>query len=131
MSLQVGFNLIVINHRNITMFKSERYFRLWGYSPSFETLIIRSEKQEVDVLYPTKYIPNNTIDIEFSGVSFISLPNEFREGLNIVKKGNKYFFNENQYVEATFCQIGISQWDESKDRITDFSNTYEQVILQF
>ena len=111
-------------------YQSERKFKIWAYTVSHSTLIIRSEKQYNDVDYPIKYSPNCTIDIEFSGVDFISLPDRL-EGLKIIKDKGIYKFNENKYhyVIASSCCIGISQFDHNQDRISDLSLEYDEIIM--
>ena len=97
---------------------------------SHSTLIIRSEKQYHDVEYPIKYDPNCTIDIEFSGVEFISLPDRMN-GLNIRKENGVYRFDENKehYVKAISCKIGISQFEHTQDRISDLSLEYDKILM--
>ncbi|NJM78531.1 MAG: hypothetical protein HC854_00850 [Flavobacterium sp.] len=92
-------------------------------------MIIRSEKQYEDVDYNIKYEPNYCIDIEFTGVEFISLPSNIN-GLNIRKEQDIYLFNENKeyYVKASFCRVGVSQFDYTQDKISDLSLEYEEII---
>ncbi|MFI1745530.1 hypothetical protein [Thalassobellus sediminis] len=112
-------------------YQSNRKFRIWHYIVSHSTLIIRSEKQYEDVEYPVKYDPNCTLDIELSGVEFISLPDSF-DGLKIRKEENGiYRFNENTeyYVKASSCRIGVSQFDHTQDRISDSSLKYDEILM--
>ncbi len=111
-------------------YKNNRKFKLWAYSVSHSSLIIRSEKQYHDVEYPSEYVPNCTIDIEFSGVEFISLP-ETLHGLNIRRENGKYSFDENSehYIKASSCRIGISQFDHTQDRISDLSLDYDEILM--
>jgi len=110
-------------------YQSKRNFRIWHYIVSHSTLIIRSEKQYEDVEYLIKHSSNYTIDIEFSGVEFISLPEKLN-GLNIRKENGVYRFDENiqHYIKANSCKIGISQFDHTQDRISDMSLEYDKVI---
>lgn len=111
-------------------YQSNRNFRIWHYIVSHSTLIIRSEKQYDDVDYQIKYDPNCTIDIELSGVEFISLPDNI-DGLDIRKENGIYRFNENteHYVKASSCRIGINQFDHTQDRISDLSLDYDETII--
>jgi hypothetical protein len=94
-------------------------------------MIIRSEKQYDDVEYSSKYSPNCTIDIEFSGIEFISLPDNLN-GLNIRKENGIYRFDENNehFVKASSCRIGISQFDHTQDRISDLSLEYDKILMR-
>jgi hypothetical protein len=113
-------------------YQSKRNFRIWHYIVNHSTLIIRSEKQYNDVDYPIWYDPNCTIDIEFSGVDFISLSNKV-DGLNIRKENGIYRFDENKdhYIKASSCRIGVNQFDHTQDRISDFSLEYDEVLMTF
>ena len=93
-------------------------------------MIIRSEKQYDDVEYLIKYSPNCTIDIEFSGIEFISLPDNLN-GLNIRKENGVYRFDENKehFVRASSCRIGISQFDHTQDRLSDLSLEYDEILM--
>ncbi|AWA30947.1 hypothetical protein HYN48_13155 [Flavobacterium magnum] len=99
-------------------FTSKRKFRVWIYTPSHKTLIIRSEKQYHDVdYYVAKYDdPEITIDLEFTGVNFISVPEYFNE-ITIKKIGDKFIFNDNEnwFVEAFSCVVGKSNWNYNQD----------------
>lgn len=113
-------------------YQCDRLFKFWKYTVSHSSMIIRSEMQYHDVNYDLIYNPNYTIDIEFSGVDFISIPQKFH-GLKIRKMGNKYIFDdkEEHYIIASSCVIGISKWDFNKDRLTDISLKYDGIILEF
>ena len=91
-------------------------------------MIIRSERQYHDVDYPIRFEPNCTIDIEFSGVEFISLP-EKMNGLKIRKENGVYRFDENKEhtIKASSCIIGVSQFDHTQDRISDLSLEYDEI----
>lgn len=116
--------------KHIMKYQSNRKFRIWHYIVSHSTLIIRSEKQYEDVEYPVKYNPNCMLDIELSGVEFISLPDSF-DGLNIRKENGIYRFNGNSehYVKASSCRIGVSQFDHTQDRISDLSLEYDEILM--
>lgn len=109
---------------------SKRHFKLWHYVVSHSSLIIRSEKQYHDVDYSIIYEPNCTIDLEFSGVEFISLPQKINVN-NLRKENGVYRFNDNkdQYVIASSCIVGLSQFDYNQDRLFDFSLEYDEIIL--
>ncbi|NVN96499.1 MAG: hypothetical protein HXX18_14580 [Bacteroidetes bacterium] len=111
-------------------YQSERNFKIWHYIVSHSTLIIRSEKQYQDVEYLIKYEPNCTIDIEFSGIEFISLPDRMK-GIKIRKENGVYRFDENKehYIKASSCIIGISQFDHTQDRISDLSLEYDEILM--
>jgi hypothetical protein len=108
---------------------SKRHFKLWHYSVSHSTLIIRSERQYDDVEYSIIYEPNCTIDLEFSGVEFISLPEKINV-YNLRKENGVYRFNDNKdhFVKASSCIVGLSQF-EGQDRLSDFSLKYDEIIL--
>ncbi len=106
-----------------------RHFKLWHYIVSHSTLIIRSERQYDDVDYSIIYEPNCTIDIEFSFVEFISLPQKINVD-NLRKENGVYRFNDNKdhFVKASSCIVGVSQF-EDQDRFSDFSLEYDEIIL--
>jgi hypothetical protein len=110
-------------------FKSQRIYRIWMYTVSHSTLIIRSEKQYFDVDYEVKYDkPNLTIDVIFTAVDFISIPESFND-IEIQKIGDKYIFNNNKdwYVKAARCDVGKYVGDE-EDKIWDASLKYNETI---
>ena len=65
-------------------YQSKRDFRIWHYIVSHSLL-------NKDVEYSETYNPNCTIDIEFSDVSFISLP-DILKGINFRKENGVYRF---------------------------------------
>jgi hypothetical protein len=126
---------------------NNRLFKLWGYTVSHGYLLIRSEKQYPDVVYPLKYDPNFTIDIEFWGVAHMNIPTRF-EGLTIRKKDSnnvermkmlsvdkdmKCFSlsdgKNEYYVIAAGCIIGASNWG-LESRFTDPNLQYDKIIAQ-
>jgi len=109
---------------------SNRNFKIWHYIVSHSTLIIRSERQYHDVEYSVKYEPNCTIDIEFSGIEFISLPDKM-DGLKIRKESGVYRIDENKehFVKASSCIVGVSQFDNTQDRISYLSLEYDEILL--
>lgn len=114
--------------KKIKTFKSLRYFKIWTYSASHSTLIIRSEKQYEDVEYSTKYEDSNsTLDLEFSDVEFITIPQNF-EGIEIKKIGDKFVFNNNEscFVKANSCIVGKSTWNHNQDVISDLKLKYDE-----
>jgi len=111
-------------------YKSKRYFRIWFYTVSHSTLLIRSEKQYSDVDYRINYEdPDTTIDLEFSAVDFISIPKDF-DGVEIERKSTKYIFNnnENWFVQAHSCVIGKSSWDYNQGVFSDTNLKYDETI---
>ena len=114
------------------MYKQERRFRIWFYSVSHSTLIIRSEKQYPDVKYNAVYSPNNTIDLHFSGVEFISLPDTL-EKVIIEKEGKKYVFNNNpeHFVLASSCIVGLSDWNSDEGMFSNRSMEYDEIVIRF
>jgi len=110
-------------------FKSNRIFRIWMYTVSHSTLILRSEKQYVDVNYDFKYDdPEATIDLIFSAVDFISIP-EWFDAVEIKKHDDKFIFNnnENWFVKAAFCNVGKYS-GENQDDIWHRNLEYDEVI---
>ncbi|NNT72139.1 hypothetical protein HKT18_13150 [Flavobacterium sp. IMCC34852] len=110
-------------------FNSQRIYRIWMYTVSHSTLILRSEKQYFDVDYAFKYDePDLTIDVIFNGVDFISIPDSFNE-IEIKKEGEKFIFNnnENWYVKAANCIVGQYDGDD-EDKIWEMSLKYNETI---
>lgn len=110
-------------------FKCKRSYRIWMYTASHCTLIIRSEKQYFDVEYNDKYDePNTTIDVILNGVDFISIPNSFSE-IHIKKDNEKFIFNnnENWYVNASNCWIGKYE-EEDEDQVWQRDLNYDEII---
>ncbi|MHA7056881.1 hypothetical protein ACWGOQ_0006650 [Aquimarina sp. M1] len=124
-------------------YQNRRSFRLWEYSVSHSSLLIRSEKQYSDVFYDEKYNPNVTLDIEFWGVDYINLPIDFKymEIHKIVdnfpvkfpdffKKDSKLFkINEKYHIIAAGCIIGQSIWDADESRLHNPLLNYDNIIL--
>lgn len=99
---------------DIIHFESKRKCKIWMYTVSHSTLIVRSEKQYSDVEYDYEYDdPNTTIDLIFNGVDFISIPHSFEE-ISIKNINGKFIFNnnENWYVDAANCWIGKYQGED-------------------
>ena len=117
--------------KKIKTFKSPRYFKIWAYTASHSTVIIRSEKQYEDLDYSIKYFDSNiTLDLEFSGVEFFSIPQNF-EGIEIQKNGDKFIFNsnENWFLKAESCIIGKSHWNHDEDVVSDLTLRYNEIEL--
>jgi hypothetical protein len=106
----------------------KRSFKLWLYTVSHSTLIIRSERQYPDVDYDCEYSPNTTIDIVFSGVDYIALPDQLEE-VEIQKLGNKFVFNENEdgFVIASNCIIATITEESENDMWPKF----DQILKDF
>ena len=112
-----------------TNYKCNRIYRIWIYAVSHCTLVIRSERQYPDVDYIKKYdCPDMTIDLIFTGVKFISIPEKFDE-LELVKRGDRYYFNDNEdwYVDASSCVIG-KYLGEDEDDIWIGELEYDELI---
>lgn len=118
------------------MYRNKRIFRLWEYSISHESLLIRSEKQYEDVIYENKYYPNITIDIEFWGVRELNIPSKFH-GIKISKIISfeesqlglkKFLINDNYYVISAGCLIGGSNWDSDETRIRNPNLNYNEIF---
>jgi len=110
-------------------FKSSRKFRIWMYTVSHSTLILRSEKQYSDVDYDLKYDePNITIDLIFSGVDFISIPDSFAN-LEVKRDDDKFIFNNNEgcFIKAAFCNVGKYS-GENEDDIWHRQLDYDVII---
>ena len=138
-------NLIFKTMKRI--FSSKRSYKIWHYSISHNSLIIRSEKQYFDVEYENKYDNNNTIDLEFSGVEYINLPSYFEkieirivvnipeELSNFIKNKEKVFqlivdSNTSYFIVASSLVIGESDWGADKDKLSDLSLNYKNIILK-
>lgn len=125
-------------------YKSNRHFKLWGYTASHSFLILRSSMLYEDVDGYTESMSYN-IDIEFSAVIYLDIPNTFksiqvREVVgNIPEKFNKYFKisglrifeiqSEGMYyfIVAGSCRVGKNKWI-SEDRIRNLDLDYEEII---
>mgnify|MGYP001612936745 CR=1 FL=1 len=110
-------------------FKSNRKYKIWMYTVSHSTLILRSEKQYFDVDYEIKYEdPNTTIDIIFTAVDFISIPDRFNE-ISIHRKEEKFIINnnENWFINAASCAVGKYDGD-NEDEIWNGLLKYNEII---
>lgn len=114
---------------NSNNFISERKYKIWMYTVSHSTLILRSEKQYFDVEYDFQYEePNSTIDVIFTSVDFISIP-DFFDRLEIIKEVNMFIFNGNinWFVKATNCCIGKYEGNDNMDFLNNLNN-YSEII---
>jgi len=112
----------------VDTFLCKRKFKVWFFTPSHSTLIIRSEKQYDDVDYIVKYDePDLTIDVEFTDVKFISIPQYFNE-IKIKKADNKFIFNDNEnwFIEAFSCVVGKSNFELNENVFSGLK--YTEVI---
>jgi hypothetical protein len=119
---------------------SNRVFQTWSYTVSHSTLIIRSAMKFEDQEDYDKSLDFN-IDIEFSAVMYMDIPNvfngiEIREEKNITidkfkKNGFKLFEIKSNgtlyYILAGGYRIGKNQWI-SEDRILNMSLEYDEII---
>jgi len=128
-------------------YNSNRYFKLWFYSVSHSSLLIRSEIQFPDVQYSNQYIPNYTLDIEFWGVKYMDVLIDF-EGLIISKEiskipkkflemisidGLKLYkiesINGVNYIVAEGCLVGRSIWT-NEDRLHNPKLKYDEELFE-
>lgn len=125
-------------------YKSNRHFKIWGYTASHSFLILRSSMLCEDVDGYTESMSYN-IDIEFSAVVYLDIPNTFksiqmREVVeSIPEKFDKYFKisglrifeiqSEGMYyfIVAGSCRVGKNKWI-SEDRIRNLDLDYEEII---
>lgn len=117
-----------------------RIFKMWLYSVSHKSLLFRSEMQYLDVEYENSIEPNITIDIEFSGVEFMSVPTSFTlENIQKKKKVNKYSFLTTyeikhdlgiSIIEAASCIIGTSKFIV-ENRLVNSNLDYDEDISEF
>ena len=125
------------------MITIDREFRIWAYTVSHGSLLLRSP-----ITYPDiNYVPGPgdfNIDIEFSAVSYLELPESMhgislREDSNNVPErllrhlddGLRVFEirsqGESYYVVAANYLIGKNQWD-SNTRLDDFFLEHDEII---
>lgn len=123
-----------------------RRFKLWAYNVSHRRLLLRSEKQYLDLEYEFEYHPNCTVDFEFSGVVYMDIPTDFslldlkfNEEKSIPKRFMEYgdlkYFeligkNETHSIIASSCIVGESQWD-NQDRLSNPGLEYDKVLIRF
>ena len=125
-------------------YRSDRKFKIWGYTVSHGFLLLRSPmlfEDEEGYSEPTSY----NIDIEFSAVAYIELPSYFNTiSLNevtvniperllkyanqmgfrvfeIVTGGNSYF------IVAGGYRVAVNKW-ELEDRIINPDLNYDKII---
>lgn len=113
----------------VRKYESKRKYRIWMYTVSHKTLILRSEKQYFDVEYECKYDePRMTIDLVFNSVEFISLPEKI-EGIEIVKNEDIFIINSNVnwMVKAANCFI-CKYEGEDEDKIWTGDLVYDEII---
>ncbi|MES2485822.1 MAG: hypothetical protein V4581_07725 [Bacteroidota bacterium] len=129
------------------MYISERNFKLWSYTVSHKSLILRSplfSKDITEVGYDPALV--NNIDIEFSGVEYLNMPSFF-SGIkvevlldNIVNfepylqwphdRVFKIIASEGIFhIIASSCVIGTSSW-LGKDRISNPQLKYDLILGQ-
>ena len=122
-------------------YKIERKFKLWAYSISHKSLVLRSEMQYEDVEYDYKLERNVTIDIEFYGVSLVNIPTFIDiidinqesvidlSSMNVVDEGQKvYQINEDFHIIASGYLIGESEWGADLCRIFNLELEYDKII---
>lgn len=121
-----------------TIYQSDREFRIWNYTVSHCSLLLRSEMSFIGGDNFSEELSYN-IDIEISGVSFIGIPTTLRnlkikeisEDLlpgHIDKELCKYDLkifefeeeNERYYIIAAGLMIATNKWDLNQDRILSY-----------
>jgi hypothetical protein len=124
------------------MYKSDRIFKMWSYSVSHSTLLLRSTNDEED---ETKALQEGyNIDIEFSGVRYLDLPATFNSIIiqelteNITERFDNYsknlgykFFeiisDRKYFVIASNCTIGKNNW-LNEDRLINPNLEYDEIL---
>lgn len=121
-----------------------RYFKIWAYTVSHNTLILRSPMKHNDQDDYSEELSFN-IDIEFSAVAYVDLPSSFLgftikemvenvpakfvhykledkyKVFEIISNGNSYF------VVAGSYRIGTNKWF-SEDRIFNIGLDYDEIL---
>lgn len=126
------------------IYTSDRSFQIWAYTVSHGFLLLRSPLILDDVDGHSSSMSYN-IDIEFSGVGYIDLPDMFRGieineiNQNIPEKfkaypaslGYKVFEIKSAgtsfYVIAGGCRVGKNSW-ASEDRVSNFMLQYDEIL---
>ncbi|WP_370901586.1 hypothetical protein [Chryseobacterium gossypii] len=129
-------------------YNSSRTFKLWAYTVSHSSLLIRSEMQYPDQEnYSEETVYN--IDLEFWAINYIDIPSKFNELIireikeqelppkinrdlliydmkifQLESNGGKY------YIIAGGLLIGKNKW-ENKDRIFDYNSNLEHDEILF
>jgi hypothetical protein len=122
-----------------------RKFKLWAYTVSHSFLILRSPLKFSDEEGYSDFYDYN-IDIEFSAVAYLDIPNMLRDiqihelSINVPKKleyykkklGFKVFEIQSEsnfyYIVAGGYRIGKNKWI-SEDRIQDMSLEYDEILI--
>ncbi|HRI58581.1 MAG TPA: hypothetical protein PK228_02625 [Saprospiraceae bacterium] len=125
-------------------YESNRYFKIWAFTVSHNTLIIRSEMQisDEDTNMP---INDFTVDLEFWDVVYSQFPSNFY-GISLqleeqdssehlekfVDSDHKIFVISSEgvqyYIVAAGCVVGKSQWI-NEHRISNFYLKYDEILL--
>lgn len=130
------------------LYQSERYFKIWGYTVSHSSLLVRSL-----MLYPDQdeysQATSFNIDMEFWDVSYIGIPNSLEKikirvihqnllpqhiDKNLCKFDRKIFEIDTEdhryYIIAGGLLIGVNRW-EKEDRIFDYhlNLEHEKIIV--
>ncbi len=132
-----------------TFYNSERRFRIWAYTVSHSSLLLRSEMKYPD---QDNYMENMSynIDLEFWAVSYINIPSDlFGISIKEIAEENlpkeisrellihdmKIFELESgkskYYVIAGGLLVGKNRW-ENQDRIFEYNSNLEhdEIIFQ-
>lgn len=119
-----------------------RTFVIWAYTVSHSTLILRSEMKYIDLPDYKEELGFN-IDIEFSAVAYLDLPNKIPniflqeitvnipERLKSYNSGYRVFEivseGKSYYVVAGNYLIGTNRWI-GKDRVWDMALKYDVIL---
>jgi len=125
----------------MTSYESSRNFRLWKYSPSHSTLLLRSNKSE-EIIDEQE----STIDIDFTDVKYVELPISLtgvrlQEAVEVpakireIKQDGKVFElisgNRVFYVVAWRCIVGRGEMDYDETIYSSRDYKYDEIIVQF
>ena len=128
-------------------FTSKRTFVTWGYTPSHNTLIIRSSKT------PEEFLADGdkkdfTIDLEFYDVTYMGMPiwldcieltletilPSYIDEVHIGRDGKIFKLVSDTgtyYIIARGCVVGSSSMDYSECRTDNFGLKYDEIIATF
>lgn len=122
-----------------------RKFRLWAYTVSHNSLLLRSEQKYADVDGYEEALGYN-IDIEFGMVAYIDIPHSIQnlelktvttgfpeKLLNFTKHPDLLVFELNSgdnkyYIVADSYLVGRNNWDPSEDRLSNISLKHDEIL---
>jgi hypothetical protein len=126
------------------IYESDRSFQIWAYTVSHSFLLLRSPMilEDVDGY---SFSMNHNIDIEFSGVGYVDLP-DMMHGVwieeiiqDIPAKFNRYSASlgykvfeiksaeHSFYIVAGGCRVGKNNW-VTEDRVSNFMLKYDEIL---